>query len=331
MFSSFRIAAYGEARDEAGRLLLTRATRKDGSVGPWHLPGGVLEHGEAPFDAVVRQFNRDTGFTVAAETPLQAVSTVRRDVHTNAIIYRVRLLDEPNADNASDPKGGRARRNCQWVTPEQASAEDHSPFVAAVLGTKDLRLADVAQPKAPQQPRPTPPTKARKGRRKRGQRFGAYGLVTDPTGEMFLLARIATGYPGAGGWHLPGGGVDFSEQPRRAVAREIFEETGQHAIIGQLLDVTSFRHRRAIGPEGYPLDWHGVRAIYQATVSEPSTAQVVEAAGGSTSDSRWFTRGELDRQELTAAVVDALKVVDAKKAADSAPHTSQEQEVKSDQ
>lgn len=300
MHSSFRIAAYGEARDEAGRLLLTRATRKDGSVGPWHLPGGVLDHGESPCDAVVRQFNRDTGYEVAADSPVLTVSTVRRNMHTNAIVYRVKLLHQ--GSNA-------ARRECQWIDASQAEEDDHSPFVSAVLGLDDIRLADIASAKAPQKQRPTPPTKARKGRRKRGQRFGAYGLVTDDA-DRILLARIATGYPGAGGWHLPGGGVDFAEQPRRAVVREIFEETGQDASIGDLLDVTSFRHRRAIGPEGYPLDWHGVRAIYRGFVSDPSTAQVVEAAGGSTSESSWFTRAELKNQEVTAAVSDALRMAD---------------------
>lgn len=300
MHSSFRIAAYGEARDETGRLLLTRSTRKDGSVGPWHLPGGILEHGEAPRDAVERQFNRDTGYEVVAEHPLRAVSTARRNIHTNAIVYRVKLLQKGTEE---------ARRDCQWVGASQAETDDHSAFVSAALGIEDIRLADIASAKAPQEQRPTPPTKARKGRRKRGQRFGAYGLVTDSDGRL-LLARIADGYPGAGGWHLPGGGVDFAEQPRRAVVREIFEETGQHANIGELLDVTSFRHRRAVGPEGYPLDWHGVRAIYRANVSDPSRAQVVEAAGGSTSESSWFTREELQNHDVTAAVSDALRMAD---------------------
>ncbi|MCC3763722.1 NUDIX domain-containing protein [Glycomyces sp. TRM65418] len=127
-----------------------------------------------------------------------------------------------------------------------------------------------------------------------------------------LLARIAEGYPGGGTWHLPGGGVDFGESPRAAVAREIYEETGQEALVGDLLNVTSFRHRRAIGPEGYPLDWHGVRAIYSATVPDPSAAVVVEAAGGSTSESRWWDAAALDDLPLSAAVEDALQVVDLK-------------------
>ena len=165
--------------------------------------------------------------------------------------------------------------------------------------------------KAPQETRPVPPAKAKKGRRRRGQRFGAYGVVADGDGRI-LLARIAEGYPGGGTWHLPGGGVDFGESPRAAVSREIYEETGQEALVGELLNVTSFRHRRAIGPEGYPLDWHGVRAIYSATVPDPSAAQVVEAAGGSTSESRWWNADALDDLPLSAAVEDALQVVDLK-------------------
>ncbi len=53
-----------------------------------------------------------------------------------------------------------------------------------------------------------------------------------------------------------------------------------------------------------------MRAIYSATVDDPSAAQVVEAAGGSTSESRWFATGALADLPLSAAVEDALQVVD---------------------
>jgi 8-oxo-dGTP pyrophosphatase MutT (NUDIX family) len=31
--------------------------------------------------------------------------------------------------------------------------------------------------------------------------------------ERVLLTRVAPNYPGAGRWHLPGGGTDYGEQP----------------------------------------------------------------------------------------------------------------------
>lgn len=298
----FRIAAYGEVRDENGRVLLTRRKRAGREAGPWHLPGGVIDHGEPPKRAAGRLVTEHTGYEVVVGKALEAVAVARRGVHTNAIIYSARVHGGPGPEFAGDA--------AEWVDPARAAAEAHSPFVSAALGLADDRLAGRVD-KAPQETRPVPPAKAKKGRRRRGQRFGAYGVVADGGGRI-LLARIAEGYPGGGTWHLPGGGVDFGESPEAAVAREIYEETGQEALVGTLLNVTSFRHRRAIGPEGYPLDWHGVRAIYSATVPDPSAAQVVEAAGGSTSESRWWDAAALDDLPLSAAVEDALQVVDLK-------------------
>ena len=302
----FRIAAYGEVRDENGRLLLTRRARTGRGPGPWHLPGGLIDHGEPPARAAGRLVCEHTGFEVEVERPVAAVAVARRGTHTNAIIYRAAV--------ASAAEGsGLDGEVVEWVEPARAAADPHSPFVSACLGLADDRLAGRID-KAPTELRPTPPTRVKKGRRRRGQRFGAYGVVADPSGRI-LLARISAGYPGAGTWHLPGGGVDFGESPAAAVFREIYEETGQNARVGELLNVTSFRHRRAIGPEGYPLDWHGVRAIYSATVPDPSAAQVVEAAGGSTSESRWFDADRVADLPLSAAVEDALQVVDVTKLA----------------
>ncbi|GAB3237500.1 hypothetical protein GCM10027447_36650 [Glycomyces halotolerans] len=259
----------------------------------------MIDHGEPPRNAAGRLVHEHTGLDVAVTEPREAVAVARRGTHTNAIIYRATVAGSPDEGYAAE-----------WVDPARAAADPHSPFVSACLGLADDRLAGRVD-KTPTELRPTPPAKAKKGRRRRGQRFGAYGVVADAAGRI-LLARIADGYPGAGTWHLPGGGVDFGEAPRAAVFREIYEETGQDALVGELLNVTSFRHRRAIGPEGYPLDWHGVRAIYSATVTDPSAAQVVEAAGGSTSESRWFDADDLADLPLSAAVEDALQVVDLK-------------------
>ncbi|MEV8511198.1 NUDIX domain-containing protein [Dactylosporangium sp. NPDC051484] len=141
----------------------------------------------------------------------------------------------------------------------------------------------------------------------KGQRFAAYGVVTDPAGRV-LLTEIARGFPGAGRWHLPGGGTDVGEQPADALLRELYEETGQRGEIVELLGVTHRRSLGVVGPEGYPMNWHAVRALYRVLVPEPSIPSVTEAAGGSTATAAWFAPGELPDLPVTEVVQWALSL-----------------------
>jgi 8-oxo-dGTP diphosphatase len=135
------------------------------------------------------------------------------------------------------------------------------------------------------------------GRQQR-QRFSAYGVVRDPDGRI-LLTEIAPGYPGAGRWHLPGGGTDFGEQPTEALRRELFEEAAQQGEVTALLNVSHRHNPAAVGPEGYPIDWATVRVLYRVLVPAPVKPRVTEAAGGSTSAAAWFGPDDLGVVDLT--------------------------------
>ncbi|MER7278679.1 NUDIX domain-containing protein [Dactylosporangium sp. NPDC000244] len=103
---SFRLAAYALCI-EAHRVLLARC-------GPvWTLPGGRVEHGEDPFDTVLRELLEETGHTGVVDRLLGVDSRVippaeaRHGIeHQNVgIFYRVRvaggtLRPEPNGDTA---------------------------------------------------------------------------------------------------------------------------------------------------------------------------------------------------------------------------------------
>jgi ADP-ribose pyrophosphatase YjhB (NUDIX family) len=280
-----RIGAYGLCRDAAGRVLLARNSHLSTFPGLWTLPGGGVEQGEHPDDTVVREFAEETGLTVRVTGLRSVTADVYRlpstDTweHTDRIIYDV------------EPTGGRLRNEAEgttelvdWVDPAGLPL---MPFTAVVLGRAGTP-SDV----------PDDPIETVARTPGRGQRFGAYGLVTDPAGRI-LLTRIAPGYPGAGRWHLPGGGTDHGELPEEALIREIVEETGQHGRVIALLG-TSHRHvPDEIGPEGVPIDWHVVRVLFRVQVDTPSEPRVVEAAGGSTSEAGWFAADTLRELEMT--------------------------------
>ena len=83
----------------------------------------------------------------------------------------------------------------------------------------------------------------------RRQRFSAYAVVVND--GHILLARIAPGYPGAGSWTLPGGGIDWGEHPEDAMHRELYEETGLAGETISLLGIDSLRlERRRDGQSG---------------------------------------------------------------------------------
>jgi ADP-ribose pyrophosphatase YjhB (NUDIX family) len=284
-----RIGAYGVCRDGTGRFLLVRASTRSARPGTWFLPGGGVEHGEHPADAVVREAAEETGLAVtvvrATDVAAELVAKPPHLEHTDGVIYELAVTGgrlRPEPAGSSD--------QVRWFRPAEAVALPLSGFAARALGQP---------PPDPPGPPPARPAPARGLVRRagRGQRFAAYGLVTDPAGRV-LLTLIADGYPGAGRWHLPGGGTDFGEQPRAGLLREVVEESGQHGRITGLLGVSHHHNRRALGPEGHPIDWHGVRAAFRVEVADPSRPRVLEL-GGSTAAAGWFTWAEVAELPLT--------------------------------
>jgi hypothetical protein len=73
--------------------------------------------------------------------------------------------------------------------------------------------------------------------------------------------------------------------------------------------VASHRDAASLGPEGYPIDWHGVRAFYRVVVDAPTVVQVGDV-GGSTSEARWMPHKEvtdLRPDQVTEVTAEALK------------------------
>ncbi|MEV6522038.1 NUDIX domain-containing protein [Longispora sp. NPDC051575] len=103
-----RVSAYGVVvRD--GRVLLVPIARTEvsGEVGLWILPGGGVEHGEHPEEAVVRELAEETGYAVRVDGLSHVGSDHRRlelpglsvDWHCVYLVYLVAVTGgQPRAE-----------------------------------------------------------------------------------------------------------------------------------------------------------------------------------------------------------------------------------------
>ncbi|MBN6191442.1 MULTISPECIES: NUDIX hydrolase [Microbacterium] len=130
-----RVAAYGVVTDEGGRLLLARWI--EGRRTAWTMPGGGLEPGEAPEDAVRRELREETGYTVRVGALLgihsrvipagRRVQKAAEPLHTLRIVYRAEVT------------GGRLR----FETEGSTDRAEWFPL-AAVAGLQRVKLVDIA-------------------------------------------------------------------------------------------------------------------------------------------------------------------------------------------
>ena len=103
-----------------------------------------------------------------------------------------------------------------------------------------------------------------------------------------LLTRIALNGPGGGLWTLPGGGLDFGEDPLDGVVREVAEETGLDAVPGDLLGVRSAVLEPAETISGDRL--HTVGLLYLGRITG---GQLRNEEDGSSDQARWIPLDEL--------------------------------------
>ncbi len=128
-----RIAAYGVCRDGQGRLLLARAAPSLTLRGRWFLPGGGVDHGEHPKEAVRREMEEESGLVVEVGDLLEVMSDVRTlpdetNLHTVRLIYRI---DAWTGTLRAEEHG--TTDAVQWCTREELATMPLANYVEDVV------------------------------------------------------------------------------------------------------------------------------------------------------------------------------------------------------
>ena len=122
-----------------GAVLLARIARNFPDAGSWTLPGGGVEFGEHPDDAVLRELREETGLTgergqviaVYSHTYERSPTRPRPPVQHLGLIYEVRADD----GELRHEVGGSTDR-CQWVA--QAELPSHPLVELAAFAVAEL-------------------------------------------------------------------------------------------------------------------------------------------------------------------------------------------------
>lgn len=278
-----RVAAYAVIiRGE--EILLSRLAPYLAPQEQWTLPGGGIDFGEDPRDAVVREVHEETGLDVEVGDRAwidsarryasgHGAASAATDMHSVRMVFEGWAAVDSPEPQVIEVDGSTV--DARWV-PLAAVLRGEWPVAAWVRAAVEDSEAH------------------------RVQRVAAKALVRRD--GQILLARLSQFAVESGHWTLPGGGVDHGERPVDALVRELLEETGLVAVPGDLLGVHDL-HLTGTAPNGRHEDFHAVNLIFAATVPEDARPQVVEI-GGTTDQVAW-----IDVADIESGAVQVTEVV----------------------
>jgi ADP-ribose pyrophosphatase YjhB (NUDIX family) len=134
-------------------------------------------------------------------------------------------------------------------------------------------------------------------------RIAAYCVVSDTDGRI-LLCRLSLSELDVGKWTLPGGGLDFGEEPAAAAVRELEEETG---LVGRITGLLGIDSQLYPPRPGRDIPFHAIRVVYRA---QPVMAELRNELDGSTDRAEWFTRDQLASLPTVDLVDWAMELLD---------------------
>jgi len=261
------VAAYAVIlRDD--RVLLSRLAPYLAPTERWTLPGGGIEFGEHPRDAVVREVYEETGLRaeVGEQAWIDSALIPARDDEPERHAVRV-VYDGWVGADAPEPRvveTDGSTVDARWH-PIDDVLSGRLPVVQLVRDALEAHL----------------PTKR--------QRLAVKALIR--RGDRVLLARLSARAVETGHWTLPGGGVDHGESPETALVREVAEEAGLIPTVKALVGVHD-AHLTGHAPDGRLEDFHAVNLVYEAEVPDGEEPRVREE-DGTTDAVRWVPIAEI--------------------------------------
>lgn len=128
----------GVLRDVRGRILLARRTAGRDLAGAWEFPGGKVEPGETPLQALDRELHEELGIRVLAAEPFIAVPQAYPAKRIVLDVYTVTAFE-------GTPRG-RERQALAWAPPEKLSSYPmppaDRPVVAALNDSSRYLITD---------------------------------------------------------------------------------------------------------------------------------------------------------------------------------------------
>jgi 8-oxo-dGTP diphosphatase len=257
------VAAYAVIlRDD--RVLLSRLAPYLSATERWTLPGGGIEFGEHPRDAVVREVYEETGLRAQVgehawiDSALIGGGSDAGERHAVRIVYDGWVGADAPEPRVVETDGSTV--DARWH-PLDDVLSGRLPVVPLVRDALGVHL----------------PTKR--------QRLAAKALIR--RGDQILLTRLSARAVEAGRWTLPGGGVDHGESPETALVREVEEEAGLSPLVKTLIGVHD-SHLTGNAPNGRLEDFHAVNLVYEADVPGDQDP-VVREQDGTTDAVQWVT------------------------------------------
>lgn len=118
MQQQIRVAAYGLLVKDEKILLCRLSPHVSKSAGMWTLPGGGIDFGESPEEAVVREVNEETGLVVTTGSLMGVDSlcdvVAERRYHSVRILYNAHYVE---GELTFEEKG--TTDACEWFSREQ--------------------------------------------------------------------------------------------------------------------------------------------------------------------------------------------------------------------